>query len=89
MASLFFRVPNWANYRTQSAVRGWWRRADPPRPPRSSVYNVARLEPVGVIIFMIFPGTGIQENLAAKGRKFGIPVRKILRAGALPVALDL
>jgi hypothetical protein len=48
---------------------------------------VAILEtlPVGV---MIFPGTGIQENLAAKARKFGIPVRKILRAGALPVALD-
>jgi hypothetical protein len=29
--------------------------------------------PVGVTIF---PGTGIQENLAARARKFGIPVRK-------------
>jgi hypothetical protein len=42
--------------------------------------------PVGV---MIFPGIGIQEDFAAKARKFGIPVRKILRVGALPIAVDL
>lgn len=35
--------------------------------------------PVGVIIF---PGTGIQENLADKARKMGIPVYRMARGGA-------
>ena len=35
--------------------------------------------PIGVIIF---PGTGIQENLADKARKMGIPVYRMAKAGA-------
>ena len=34
---------------------------------------------IGVIVF---PGTGIQENLAAKARKLGIPVWKFGNGGA-------
>ena len=43
--------------------------------------NDAMLEalPIGVIVF---PGTGIQENLADKARKLGIPVWKFAAAGA-------
>jgi hypothetical protein len=36
--------------------------------------------PMGV---MVFPGTGIQDNLADKARKLGIPVWKF-RAGSAP-----
>ncbi|MFD1797071.1 DUF2493 domain-containing protein [Paracoccus aurantiacus] len=35
--------------------------------------------PIGVIIF---PGTGIQENLADKARKMGIPVYRLAKGGA-------
>jgi len=35
--------------------------------------------PIGVIVF---PGTGIQENLADKARKLGIPVWKSGNGGA-------
>jgi hypothetical protein len=35
--------------------------------------------PIGV---MVFPGTGIQENLADKARKLGIPVWKFGNSGA-------
>ena len=35
--------------------------------------------PIGVIIF---PGTGIQENLADKARKMGIPVYRMAKGGA-------
>jgi hypothetical protein len=35
--------------------------------------------PIGVIAF---PGTGIQENLADKARKLGIPVWKFGNSGA-------
>ena len=35
--------------------------------------------PIGVIVF---PGTGIQENLADKARKLGIPVWKFGKGGA-------
>lgn len=35
--------------------------------------------PIGVIIF---PGTGIQENLADKARKLGIPVYRLGNGGA-------
>src|ERR1700682_495681 len=35
--------------------------------------------PIGV---MVFPGTGIQENMADKARKFGIPVWKFGKGGA-------
>ena len=40
--------------------------------------NDAMLEtlPIGV---MVFPGNGIQDNLADKARKFGIPVWRIAR----------
>jgi hypothetical protein len=34
--------------------------------------------PIGV---MVFPGTGIQENLADKARKLGIPVWKFGKGG--------
>jgi hypothetical protein len=35
--------------------------------------------PIGVIVF---PGTGIQDNLAGKARKMGIPVYRLGRGGA-------
>jgi hypothetical protein len=35
--------------------------------------------PIGVIVF---PGTGIQENLADKARKLGIPVWRFGEGGA-------
>ena len=35
--------------------------------------------PIGV---MVFPGTGIQDNLADKAKKLGIPVRKFASGGA-------
>ena len=35
--------------------------------------------PVGV---MVFPGTGIQDNLADKARKLGIPIWKFGNGGA-------
>jgi hypothetical protein len=35
--------------------------------------------PIGVLVF---PGTGIQENLADKARKLGIPVWKFGNGGA-------
>ena len=35
--------------------------------------------PIGV---MVFPGTGIQENLADKARKLGIPVWRFGEGGA-------
>ncbi len=37
------------------------------------------LVPLGVLVF---PGTGIQENLADKARKLGIPVWKFGHGGA-------
>jgi YspA, cpYpsA-related SLOG family len=43
--------------------------------------NDAMLEvlPIGV---MVFPGTGIQDNLADKARKLGIPVWRFGASGA-------
>ena len=35
--------------------------------------------PIGVIVF---PGTGIQENLADKARKMGIPVYRLAKGSA-------
>jgi hypothetical protein len=35
--------------------------------------------PIGV---MVFPGTGIQDNLADKAKKLGIPVWKFESGGA-------
>ena len=35
--------------------------------------------PIGV---MVFPGTGIQDNLADKARKLGIPVWRFAGSGA-------
>jgi hypothetical protein len=35
--------------------------------------------PIGV---MVFPGTGIQDNLADKAKKFGIPVWNFGSGGA-------
>jgi YspA, cpYpsA-related SLOG family len=48
--------------------------------------NDAILEtlPIGV---MVFPGTGIQDNLADKARKLGIPVWKVGSGGALSAAI--
>jgi hypothetical protein len=37
------------------------------------------LLPIGVLVF---PGTGIQENLADKARKLGIPAWKFGNSGA-------
>ncbi len=35
--------------------------------------------PIGIIVF---PGTGIQENLADKARKMGIPVYRLAEGSA-------
>ena len=54
-----------------------WVQPDWDRHRRAALFkrNDAMLEtlPIGV---MVFPGTGIQENLADKARKLGIPVWK-------------
>ena len=39
----------------------------------TGLFFYQRLLPIGVLVF---PGTGIQENLADKARKLGIPVWK-------------
>jgi hypothetical protein len=64
----------WADARkvTQIAIKPDWTRHAKAAPFKR---NDAMLEtlPVGVLVF---PGTGIQENLADKARKLGIPVWK-------------
>jgi len=70
----------WADHRKvpQIAFKPDWTRHAKAAPFRR---NDAMLEtlPIGV---MVFPGTGIQENLADKGRKLGIPVWKFGEGGA-------
>ncbi|WP_306752819.1 DUF2493 domain-containing protein [Paracoccus actinidiae] len=65
----------WADHRTvpQVAFRPDWTKHGKAAPFKR---NDAMLDvlPVGVLVF---PGTGIQENLADKARKLGIPVMKI------------
>ena len=65
----------WADHRKvpQIAFRPDWTRHGKAAPFKR---NDALLDvlPVGVLVF---PGTGIQENLADKARKLGIPVMKI------------
>ncbi|MFD2249586.1 DUF2493 domain-containing protein [Pseudochelatococcus lubricantis] len=65
----------WADHRAvpQVAFRPDWARHAKAAPFRR---NDAMLEtmPIGVLVF---PGTGIQENLADKARRLGIPVMKI------------
>ena len=47
------------------------------RPRRSSATTrILETLPIGV---MVFPGNGIQDNLADKARKLGIPVWRIAR----------
>jgi len=57
-----------------------------PEPSRSSGSNAKAAPfkrndvlPIGV---MVFPGTGIQDNLADKARKLGIPVWRFGKSGA-------
>jgi len=70
----------WADHRkvAQIAFRPDWTKHAKAAPFRR---NDAMLEtlPIGVLVF---PGTGIQENLADKARKLGIPVWKFCPAGS-------
>jgi hypothetical protein len=70
----------WADNRkvTQIAFEPDWTRHAKAAPFRR---NDAMLEalPFGVIVF---PGTGIQENLADKARKLGVPVWRFDNGGA-------
>ncbi|HPG04712.1 MAG TPA: DUF2493 domain-containing protein [Rhodoblastus sp.] len=70
----------WADHRkvAQIAFRPDWARHAKAAPFKR---NDAMLEilPIGVLIF---PGSGIQENLADKARKFGIPVWRFSSSGS-------
>ncbi|MDE2578592.1 MAG: DUF2493 domain-containing protein [Hyphomicrobiales bacterium] len=70
----------WADHRkvAQIAFRPDWTKHAKAAPFKR---NDAMLEtlPIGVLVF---PGTGIQENLADKARKFGIPVWKFISIGS-------
>jgi hypothetical protein len=70
----------WADHRkiTQIAFKPDWTRHAKAAPFKR---NDAMLEtlPIGV---MVFPGTGIQDNLADKARRLGIPVWKFGEGGA-------
>lgn len=70
----------WADHRkvAQIAFRPDWARHAKAAPFKR---NDAMLEtlPIGVLVF---PGTGIQENLADKARKFGIPVWRFSSGGS-------
>jgi hypothetical protein len=72
----------WADHRKvpQIAFRPDWARHAKAAPFKR---NDAMLEvlPIGV---MVFPGTGIQDNLADKAKKLGIPVWKFAGSGAPP-----
>ena len=45
----------------------------PRQRPSNAMTRCSNVLPIGVIVF---PGTGIQENLADKAKKLGIPVWK-------------
>ncbi len=70
----------WADHRkvAQIAFRPDWAKHAKAAPFKR---NDAMLEtlPIGVLVF---PGSGIQENLADKARKFGIPVWKFSPSGS-------
>ena len=70
----------WADHRqvTQIAFKPDWTRHGKAAPFKR---NDAMLDvlPIGVIVF---PGTGIQDNLADKARKLGIPVFDFRKGGA-------
>lgn len=70
----------WADHRkvAQIAFRPDWAKHAKAAP---FTRNDAMLEtlPIGVLVF---PGSGIQENLADKARKFGIPVWKFSSSGS-------
>jgi hypothetical protein len=70
----------WADHRNviQIAFKPDWVRHAKAAPFKRNDQMLSVL-PVGV---MVFPGTGIQDNLADKARKLGIPVWKFARGGA-------
>ncbi|WP_234729628.1 DUF2493 domain-containing protein [Acidocella facilis] len=70
----------WADNRkvTQIAFKPDWTRHAKAAPFRRNDAMLGAL-PIGVIVF---PGTGIQENLADKARRLGIPVWRLGEGGA-------
>lgn len=70
----------WADHRKvpQVAFKPDWTRHAKAAPFKRNDQMLAVM-PIGVIIF---PGTGIQENLADKARKLGIPVYRLGNGGA-------
>lgn len=70
----------WADHRKvpQVAFKPDWSKHAKAAPFRRNDQMLAVM-PIGVIIF---PGTGIQENLADKARKLGIPVYRLGNGGA-------
>ena len=69
----------WADIRkvTQIAFKPDWTKHAKAAPFKRNDQMLAAL-PIGVIIF---PGTGIQDNLADKARKMGIPVYRFDKGG--------
>lgn len=65
----------WADHRQvpQVAFRPVWARHAKVAPFRRNDAMIERM-PIGVLVF---PGTGIQEDLADKARRLGIPVMRI------------
>jgi hypothetical protein len=70
----------WADHRNvpQIAFKPDWTRHGKAAPFKRND-RVLEILPIGV---MVFPGTGIQENLADKAKKLGIPVWKFNSGGA-------
>ena len=70
----------WADHRkvTQIAFKPDWTKHAKAAPFKRNDQMLEVL-PIGV---MVFPGTGIQDNLADKAKKFGIPVWKFGSGGA-------
>lgn len=70
----------WADARkvTQIAFRPDWSKHAKAAPFKRND-QMLNVMPIGVVIF---PGTGIQENLADKARKMGIPVWHLQKGGA-------
>jgi hypothetical protein len=70
----------WADHRKVPRIAfkpDWTKHAKAaPFKPNNQMVGVL---PIGVLVF---PGTGIQENLADKARKLGIPVWKFGNRGA-------
>jgi hypothetical protein len=75
-----FIAARWADHRKapQIAFKPDWTKHAKAAPFRRNDTMLETL-PIGV---MVFPGTGIQENLADKARKLGIPVWKFDRGAA-------